>query len=226
MNASRNGLPAVGGVVPFSSLDWPGKLAAVIFIAGCPWRCHYCHNPHLQQRQTVQSWPTICEFLSKRQGLLDAVVFSGGEPLSESQLPRMLEDVRAMGFQAALHTAGIYPERFRQVLPMLDWVGLDIKTSTSRYDALTGVRCSAVAANTSLALLLASGMSFECRTTWHPDWLPETELLELAQHLASLGVQNYAVQNFRSTPGTEGCRPLSEAAQQHLCGRFANFSYR
>ena len=72
----------VGGYVPFSSTDYPGKLAAVVFVQGCPWRCTYCHNPHLQPRQQPPgspSWEQIRKRLQGRQGLLDAVVFSGGE---------------------------------------------------------------------------------------------------------------------------------------------------
>lgn len=131
-------LPVIGGLTPFSSVDWPGQLAAVVFIAGCPWRCHYCHNPHLQARERHLHWTQVMAFLQSRRALLDAVVFSGGEPLSEPRLPQLIAAVRALGFKTGLHTAGIYPARLAAVLPMLDWVGLDIKTTTSRYDTLTG----------------------------------------------------------------------------------------
>ena len=71
--------PAVGRLT-YSTVDWPGTLAAVVFIAGCPWRCHYCHNPELQTRAARYDWREVRAFLATRQGLLDAVVFSGGEP--------------------------------------------------------------------------------------------------------------------------------------------------
>jgi pyruvate formate lyase activating enzyme len=88
--------PAVGGVVPFSSVDWLGQLAAVIFIAGCPWNCRYCHNPHLQVRERRFDWRAVCAFLRSRRGLLDGIVFSGGEPLSEPRLPSMIRTVKAI----------------------------------------------------------------------------------------------------------------------------------
>ncbi len=74
--AGPQALPAIGGLTPFSSVDWPGQLAAVVFIAGCPWRCHYCHNPHLQERARGLDWREVLDFLGRRRNLLDAVVFS------------------------------------------------------------------------------------------------------------------------------------------------------
>ena len=73
----------IGGFTPLSTTDWPGKLAAVVFVQGCPWRCHYCHNVSLQDRASSQpsAWAQALRTLQRRQGLLDGVVFSGGEPL-------------------------------------------------------------------------------------------------------------------------------------------------
>ena len=137
VNPSATTEPAIGGLTPFSSVDWPGQLAAVVFIAGCPWRCGYCHNPQLQPRQRTLDWPAILHWLDSRRGLLDGVVFSGGEPLSEPALADMARAVQARGFAVGLHSAGIYPQRLAQLLPWLDWLALDIKTDQAGYDALT-----------------------------------------------------------------------------------------
>ena len=127
MNAatSTNSAPAerarIGGWQPFSACDWPGKLVAVVFLAGCPWRCGYCHNPGLLQRRHGQtSWPQLRAQLQARRGLLDGVVFSGGEPLSEPALPALLAEVRAMGFATGLHSGGSHPQRLAAVLPLFD----------------------------------------------------------------------------------------------------------
>ena len=125
VNPSATTEPAIGGLTPFSSVDWPGQLAAVVFIAGCPWRCGYCHNPQLQPRQRTLDWPAILHWLDSRRGLLDGVVFSGGEPLSEPALADMARAVQARGFAVGLHSAGIYPQRLAQLLPWLDWLALD-----------------------------------------------------------------------------------------------------
>ena len=91
----------VGGFTPLSTTDWPGKLAAVVFVQGCPWRCHYCHNVELQPRAGGEpaGWLHALGTLSQRKGLLDGVVFSGGEPTLDPALPDAIDVVRAMGFQ-------------------------------------------------------------------------------------------------------------------------------
>ena len=218
--------PAIGGVVPFSSVDWPGQLAAVIFMAGCPWRCLYCHNPHLQRRGDRFQWDAVYKLLEQRRGLLDAVVFSGGEPLAEPCLAELIQQVKELGYLVGLHTAGIYPQRLAEVLPKLDWVGLDIKTNRAGYDDITSKPNSAIPVAASLELLLQSKQPFECRTTWSPDWLPEADLLDLAQYLAQRGVQNYVVQNYRRTPVSAALHQLSDNTQQQLGALFPQFTYR
>lgn len=193
---------SVGGFVPFSSTDYPGKLAAVVFVQGCPWRCTYCHNPHLQPRQRQPGsprWPDIRARLQRRQGLLDAVVFSGGEATLDPGLPDAIAEVRALGFAVGLHTAGIYPQRLQQVLAQLDWVGLDVKALAPAYDALTGIRGSAEPVRSSLRAVLDSGIPMEVRTTVDPALHPPEQLLLLARELAALGVRHYSLQPVTGT---------------------------
>lgn len=218
--------PAVGGLTPFSTVDWPGTLAAVIFIAGCPWRCHYCHNPELQTRSARYDWRDVRAFLDNRQGLLDAVVFSGGEPLSEPRLPSMIREVRRIGFRIGLHTAGIYPLRLADVLRHLDWVGLDIKADAQGYDDITGRRESRRPAQNCLTQLLAADVAFECRITWHPDWLNETRLLALARDLTRQGVKRFALQGARASPSAPPAWRLGPQAQAALREMFDTFAYR
>ena len=224
--AGRVRAPVIGGVVPFSTVDWPGKLAAVLFVAGCPWRCGYCHNPHLQKRVGLHDWDDVLRFLQSRVGLLDAVVLSGGEPTADPACERMLRDVRALGFEMALHTAGMAPGHLASALPYLDWVGLDIKTTPAGYAALTGRRNSAAPVQRSLDLLLRWGGPFECRTTWSPEWLSESDLLDLAQGLAGQGVRQYALQRFRPSPVSPPVAALSDESRRRLLEMFEHFSYR
>src|SRR5690606_38132990 len=103
----------VGGLERLSMCDWPGELAATIFCQGCPWDCPYCHNPHLLPvtgRHEI-AWREVVDFLKSRRGLLDGVVFSGGEPTLQSALPQAIAEVRDLGFRIGLHTAGPYPGR-------------------------------------------------------------------------------------------------------------------
>ena len=201
----------VGGLVPFSAVDWPGKLAAVVFLQGCPWRCGYCHNPHLQGGESDPdgSGSTLDDFLDARAGLLDAVVFSGGEPTAQAALPDALREVATRGFAAGLHTAGAYPRRLETALSWTDWVGFDVKAPTHGYASVTRVAGSAAVAHASLRMVVASGVAYEVRTTVHPALLDAGALLKLADELASLGVRRWVIQPFRA----QGCADPALVAQ-------------
>ena len=150
----------LGGVVPFSTSDWPGKLAAVLFLQGCPWRCAYCHNPHLQAAMPTEapSFDAFASWLRSRVGLLDAVVFSGGEPTAQAALPAAMREVKALGFEVGLHTAGASPRRLDEALRCADWVGFDVKAASRDVASIARVAWSGTAASASLRLLLASGV--------------------------------------------------------------------
>lgn len=191
----------VGGITPFSATDYPGKLATVVFVQGCPWRCGYCHNPHLQARtdSSPLHWSEVLALLQRRVGLIDAVVFSGGEPTMDPGLLDAMRAARALGFGIGLHSAGMYPRRLAQVLPLLDWVGLDIKAHWQGYDAITGIAGTARQAHASLERVLASGVAYECRTTVHPALHTHADILALAQTLQAMGVRRYVLQVARVT---------------------------
>lgn len=191
----------IGGVAPFSTTDWPGRLAAVLFLQGCPWRCGYCHNPHLQPADGSggHELVSVLAWLDRRRGLLDAVVFSGGEPTVDAALGSAMREVAARGFAIGLHTGGAYPRRLAEVLPRVGWIGFDAKAPGTDYAKVTGVAGSGAAARASLELVVGSDVDFEVRTTVHPALTPEDALLRLADELASLGVRHWVLQPFRPT---------------------------
>lgn len=193
----------LGGITGFSATDFPGKLATVIFVQGCPWRCGYCHNPHLQERGlgSALTWDEIMCLLKRRVGLIDAVVFSGGEPCIDPALYAAMWEVKALGFSIGMHTACIYPRQLQAVLPLLDWVGFDVKHDFDHYQSVTTIRDSGRAARQCVELILASGVAYECRTTIHPILHDDSTLLNLAHGLQGMGVKNYVLQKFRS----QGC---------------------
>ena len=203
----------------------------MVYCQGCPWRCSYCHNPHLLPGRAAGgiAWSAVREFLRRRRGLLDAVVFSGGEPTAQPGLARAMRDARALGYRIGLHSAGIYPRRFAEVLPLVDWVGFDAKAPfDAAYERITGVRASGEAALESARALLASGVECEFRTTWHAGFLSSAELDRLTRTLAGLGVRRYALQEFRATGGV-AFRPEESAVAADLdalARRFPQFSLR
>jgi pyruvate formate lyase activating enzyme len=137
----------VGGLVPLTTIDYPGQLACVLFCQGCAWRCRYCHNPQLIPPRGAEEvdWPRVLAFLQRRQDLLDAVVFSGGEPTLQDGLLNAMQEVRAMGFRIGLHSAGIKPTAFARALRGADWVGFDVKALPEDCQALTQVAGSGAA---------------------------------------------------------------------------------
>jgi pyruvate formate lyase activating enzyme len=201
---------AVGGLTQLTTLDLPGRLSAVVFCQGCPWQCGYCHNPHLIPRGPGdRPWSDVLDFLERRRGLLDAVVFSGGEPTLQSGLAQALREIREMGFLTGLHTGGPYPERFARVLPHLDWVGFDIKAPIDDYPRITGVPSSGVRAAASARLLLDSAVDHEFRTTVDASILQPADVEEIAHWLAARGARRYVLQRCR--PGPPMCEPLDDA---------------
>ncbi len=203
----------------------------MVYCQGCPWRCGYCHNPHLLEHHAAagMGWAEVLEFLGRRRGLIDAVVFSGGEPTAQPGLVRAMREVKGLGYRIGMHSAGVYPRRFAEALSLLDWVGFDAKAPfDAAYARITGVHGSAEAARTSAQALLASGVAYEFRTTWNPHILTPGELERLATMLAELGVRRYVLQECR-----DGGRVASANAEwatqttlDFLARRFAQFSVR
>jgi pyruvate formate lyase activating enzyme len=199
-DAGAHGVPLrVGGFVPFTSTDYPGALAAVVFCQGCPWRCEYCHNPHLipSRGGDERDFERLLDWLAQRRGLLDAVVFSGGEPLAQAALAAAIGAVRVLGFAVGVHTGGAYPRRLAQILPDVDWVGIDVKAPVAEYARVTGVVGSGAAALASLDAVIAAGVAHEVRTTVHPVLTSPAALECLARGLAAHGVLRWILQPFR-----------------------------
>lgn len=220
----------IGGITPFSTVDWPGKLCCVAFLAGCPWRCPYCQNHELQQaRAATQDESSLFALLEQRRGLLDGVIFSGGEPLAQEGVLEVARRVRELGFVVGLHTCGAYPERLRELLPYLAWVGLDVKAPWHAYDRITQTYGTAHPARESLEVLLHSSVEFEVRTTWHPDLLTPDDVSAIGEELAIRGVRKWAIQAYRSM-GTTGelanktVYPFD--VPSHLPQRFDQFEFR
>ena len=156
----------VGGLTPLSASDYPDRLAAVVFCQGCAWRCTYCHNPELLDcsGQQLVPWPAVLAFLEKRRGLLDAVVFSGGEPTLQRSLPEAMREVKELGYLVGLHTAGIAPRMLARVLPLVDWVAMDLKAGWDEHHRVTQVAGSGARARRSMELIRASGVACSFHT--------------------------------------------------------------
>jgi len=192
----------IGGFERMSLVDWPGQLAAVVFCQGCGWHCRYCHNPHLIPFHPPGrfAWEGILSWLEHRRGLLDAVVFSGGEPTLHTGLYAAMQQARALNFKIGLHTSGPVPENLFPLLPLLDWVGFDFKAPFPAYERITG-HPHGEQARASFQMLCSVPVPCEVRTTWHPSLLSESDLLEMARWLSDAGCTEWVIQRFRP----DGC---------------------
>lgn len=144
------------------------------------------------------AWSEVLNFLQRRRGLLDGVVFSGGEPTLQRSLRSAMAEVHALGYKVGLHTAGCYPTRLRALLPHIDWVGLDIKALPQDYAALTSVPGSGEQAFASLRQVLHAGVAHEVRITLDQAYLPAPKRDRLVALLHARGARAIRLQPCRS----------------------------
>ena len=219
----------VGGIVPLTTIDYPGCLSTVIFLQGCPWRCSYCHNKHLQSILPTESlpWEDVLALLNTRRGFIDAVVFSGGEPLGQAGLADAVKDVKELGFKIGLHTSGAYPEKLAAIVSIFDWIGCDIKESFKNYEIITKVANSGDLVRESLEILVASGVPFEARMTVDPI-IETSDITETFQEISGMGVKNVALQKCRDKTGKVLEHPIfsDKILLENLSKYFDNFFIR
>jgi len=225
----------VGGLQPFTMIDFPGRLAAVVFLQGCNLRCSYCHNPGLLdvKQPGDTTWTEVVSFLEKRRGFLEGVVFSGGEPLMQPGIDDAVRRVHDMGYEVALHTNGFFPARLESLLfqKLLSYVAIDIKSSSDGYKSSFGVETSDPVVR-SARLLAGSGIRHEFRTTVHPQIITDKDILRVADMLEGIGVDHFILQKFK--PGNvldpelkeSGADWVRAATVRELARRFRRFEVR
>ena len=190
----------IHGLQKLAMVDYPGKLAATVFTGGCDLRCPFCHNALLVTR--LAETPEVPEaevldYLSRRRGLLDGVVLSGGEPLLQPDAADFLQKVRELGFSIKLDTNGTHPARLAAILEagLADYVAMDIKNSRERYAETAGVPgFDLEPVEESVRLLRRSGVDFEFRTTLVRELHRPEDLDGIAAWLE--GAPRYYLQNF------------------------------
>jgi pyruvate formate lyase activating enzyme len=201
----------IAGWSKFSTVDWPDKIVSTLFLQGCPLRCGYCHNfeildPRIQGEIEFQN---VIKHLEKRKGLLDGVVFSGGEPLMQSAIVQAIKQVKELGYEIGIHTSGYYPKTLEQILPDLSWIGFDIKAPVDKYDEVTATRNSFKNVDQSLKLLAdynnvgpsaGTGVDIQFRTTFDTTILNDEDLDKIRSLLNRYGFdEKLVVQEIRLT---------------------------
>ncbi|MBO5757631.1 MAG: anaerobic ribonucleoside-triphosphate reductase activating protein [Clostridia bacterium] len=161
----------IQGIQKLTLLDFPDRTACTVFTGGCNMRCPFCHNASLVLRpgeNPAYFEEEIYAFLKKRQGILDGVAITGGEPLLQHGLEEFIVRVRELGFAVKLDTNGSYPDRLASLIDkgLLDYIAMDVKNSREKYAQTVGIKSFDTAPiEQSIALLRSSGVPFELRTT-------------------------------------------------------------
>jgi len=209
MDASGNIAPAptpapkhspVYGYLPRVSLvDFPDRIALVLFVSGCNFRCGYCHNAALLgERKAGLTWPDLDRVCRRfRDDWADGVVVTGGEPTLHPELAPLLQRLRGMGFAVKLDTNGSMPDRLAESLALADYVAMDLKTDPAGYPALTGF-ADPDAITRSAALIKAGATNYEFRTTVLPEGHSEDTIRRLGTILT--GARRYVLQPFIPKP--------------------------
>ena len=185
----------IGGLQKTSLLDFPGKISAIVFTAGCNFRCGYCHNPELIHPVTTVK--DIFEFLNTRRGKLDGVVITGGEPCLQKDLPEFIKKIKSLGFAVKLDTNGSFPEMLEKVLPDVDYVAMDIKAPLNKYSKIVNINVNIDNIQKSINLLKNSGIDYEFRTTVIKSQLSYKDFEEIGRLIQN--APRYFLQKFVSS---------------------------
>lgn len=192
----------LGGLQKLSLIDFPNKLAAVVFTQGCLFRCQFCHNASLvlpEKFSPLVKEEAFFSFLLSRKNNLEAVVISGGEPTMQKDLVYFTEKIKKMGFATKLDTSGICPEVLKELLEknLLDYVAMDIKAPWEKYKKIIGVPFEEKNIRASINLLLESKISFEFRTTLVPYFHSLEDIITMAKMIEKAPL--YVLQKFVPT---------------------------
>ena len=182
-----------------SLLDFDEHISTTLFVAGCDFRCPFCHNSSLvlaPGKAPKIPWQEIMDYLSKRKGVLDAVCISGGEPTMMEDLKEKTRDIKALGYEVKLDTNGSRPEVLQDLLDnkLIDYVAMDIKNSKEKYAMTSGVLLELSKVEKSIDILKSSQIPFEFRTTAILEYHSLRDFEEIGQWIK--GAPKYFIQRY------------------------------
>ena len=210
----------ISGLQKLTLLDYPGTVACTVFTGGCNFRCPFCHNaalvlPELMGQDTDEE--QVLAFLKRRQGVLDGVAITGGEPLLHKDIGIFLEKVRALGYKIKLDTNGSFPDRLQELISagLVDRVAMDIKNAPELYAKTVGLLSLDLAPiERSKELLLRGDVDYEFRTTVVKGLHTRESIIGAAKWIA--GAKEYYLQQFKDSGNVIAIEGLSEYNEQEM----------
>jgi pyruvate formate lyase activating enzyme len=191
----------ISGLQKLTLLDYPGKMACTVFTYGCNFRCGFCHNALLvtESNNDNISEDEFFSFLKKRQGILDGVCISGGEPTLQSELKDFIIKVKSLGYSVKLDTNGSNPRLLKNLIEenLLDYVAMDVKNSLEKYSQTCGCEVNIENIKESVSIIMKSGIDHEFRTTTVREYHSTEDFESIAQWLN--GDSKYFLQHFEDS---------------------------
>lgn len=192
----------LGGYQKLTLIDYPGKVAATVFTAGCNFRCPFCHNPELVKLAVCSSRPDFLEkdffsFLKKRKNRLEGVCITGGEPAIQPDIIEFVKKIKKLGFAVKFDTNGTRPDVIKKLidLKLIDYFAMDIKNSLGRYRETAGADVDLDRIKLSARLIMGSGINYEFRTTVVPGIHTEKDFEKIAKWIK--GAKTYCLQQYQ-----------------------------
>ena len=188
-----------GGFEKFTLIDYPGKVACMVYTIGCPFRCPYCHNPELVD-ETVTTHideKVILDFLEQRKGMLDGLVITGGEPtMHGEQLISFMQKVKSLGFLVKLDSNGVDPAFLQKTIDekLVDYIAMDIKSPFAKYSQTVGRPVLIDSIKKSIDIIKHSDIDYEFRTTIVKSMLSVEDLEQIGKEIK--GAKTYYLQKF------------------------------
>lgn len=216
----------IGGLQKVTLIDFPGRIAATVFLCGCSFRCPWCYSPELVLPEKIKKQPKISEkeffkFLKERKKLLDGLVLCGGEPTRNKKLPAFTKKIKKLGYLVKLDTNGSNPEMLKDLIDkkLIDYVAMDIKAPLGlKYEKATGVKVDLRKIKRSIEIIKNLGIEYEFRTTVVPGIHTKKDIIQIAQEISP--AKKYFLQNFKPEktidPKYEKCKPFSQKQMEAI----------
>jgi pyruvate formate lyase activating enzyme len=218
-----------GGIEKTTLIDYPGRVAATIFLLGCNFRCPFCYSAELVLPEKIKEQPKISkkeilDFLKERRELLEGIVICGGEPTIHGKLPDFIRKIKDLGYSVKLDTNGSNPEMLKRLIDgkLIDYVAMDIKAplgakiqnskfKIQKYERATGVKADLNKIRESIEIIKKSEIDYEFRTTVVPTFHSKEDIIQIARDISP--AKKYYLQNFRAEktldPRFEKIKPFS-----------------
>jgi len=189
----------IGGLQKTSLLDYPDKISAIIWTVGCNFKCPFCYNKDLVEGNVdLIHEDEIFSFLEKRKAMLEALVISGGEPLSHKDITSFCEKVKKLGYLIKIDTNGTFPEKLKELIDkkLVDYISMDVKAPKKKYNSLSGVKTDIKKIEKSIEIIKNSVVDYEFKTTFVPTLLKKEDIIEIAKWLKNS--KKYYIQQFKN----------------------------